>query len=386
MRVEPRFSRIAGLATFAALAIATPASAFVLIGLDWSQQAHPLSWPFSVNVASFPAAVGSVGAIESALHDAQALWGDEGLADFAFTWGGTTQRTSFAADGVLISQFSATAAGGSTLAVSQAWGFGQMMTDCDQNFYASNAFGPIAWQADQAGASPLHIDLEHTAAHEYGHCAGLNHSATPSALMYPTTTPGRGPADRHLDPDDILGLQAMYGPGPGAVLRLRLNHGVVAGQSHTFEISGADPGERVYLMVGPNGEGRGPCPPVLNGGATCLNIRGPVYLLAQGTANALGDLSLTASIPRRFEGATLGLQAGALRGPNNADTALSNPVSGLALPVGLVCPGGAEPDCNGACKDPTWIGDGNCDDGTPRPGGTANFNCDAHEGDGGDCP
>lgn len=380
MRVDPR------LAALVALTLASPASAFLLTGMDWTHLPHPLSMPFSVNVASFPATVGSAAAVESALHDAQDLWRDEGLSAFAFTWGGVTQQTSFTNDRTLITQYSATAVAGTTLAVSQAWSVRQVMTDCDQRFYAANDVGPIDWQADQAGAGPLRFDLEHTAAHEYGHCAGLDHSSRASALMYGLTDPGRGPADRHLDPDDIAGLQAIYGPGPGAFLQLRLNHGVVAGQSHTFEITGADPGERVYLMVGPSGEGRGPCPPVLNGGAICLNIRGPVYLLAQGTANALGDLSLTASIPARFEGATLALQAGALRGPNNADTALSNPVSGLALPVGLVCPAGSEPDCGGACEDPTWIGDGNCDDGTPRPGGTADFNCDAHDGDGGDCP
>lgn len=380
MRVDPR------LAALAALALTTPASAYVLIGIDWSRQAHPLATPFELNVSSFPAAVGSPAEIESAVRDAQALWQDEGHAQFGFTWGGLTQQTSFANDGRLITQFSNTAAAGSLLAQSQIWFVGTAMTDCDQQFYAANALGPISWDANKAGAGPLSFDIEHTAAHEYGHCAGLNHSQTPTAIMHETTTTGRGPADRHLDPDDVAGLQAIYGPGPGAFLQLHLNHGVVAGQSHTFQITGADPGERVYLMVGPNGEGRGPCPPVLNGGAICLNIRGPVYLLAQGAANAVGELSLTASIPARFEGATLALQAGALRGANNADTALSNPVNGLALPVGLVCPAGAEPDCGGACRDSTWVGDGNCDDGTPRPGGTANFNCDAHDGDGGDCP
>ena len=45
------------------------------------------------------------------------------------------------------------------------------------------------------------------AVHEVGHTLGLGHSTVANALMYPTLW-GQGPA---LDPDDVAGMQAIYG-------------------------------------------------------------------------------------------------------------------------------------------------------------------------------
>lgn len=56
-----------------------------------------------------------------------------------------------------------------------------------------------------------------TAAHEFGHALGLGHSDDPGALMFPSGDPHRS-----LSPDDIAGIQAIYGPKPerGALLHL----------------------------------------------------------------------------------------------------------------------------------------------------------------------
>jgi peptidoglycan hydrolase-like protein with peptidoglycan-binding domain len=51
------------------------------------------------------------------------------------------------------------------------------------------------------------IDLYTVGAHEFGHSLGLAHSAVGAALMYPYY----GGPHRHLDADDIAGIQALYG-------------------------------------------------------------------------------------------------------------------------------------------------------------------------------
>lgn len=50
------------------------------------------------------------------------------------------------------------------------------------------------------------IDLRTVVLHEAGHCAGLAHSQTLAAVMYPSYQGPRG-----LDADDIAGLRAIYG-------------------------------------------------------------------------------------------------------------------------------------------------------------------------------
>jgi len=52
-------------------------------------------------------------------------------------------------------------------------------------------------------------DLQGIAAHEYGHALGLHHSSFLDATMHATTDNGKG--YRSLAPDDIAGVQGVYG-------------------------------------------------------------------------------------------------------------------------------------------------------------------------------
>lgn len=51
------------------------------------------------------------------------------------------------------------------------------------------------------------VDLVTVAAHEFGHSLGLGHSSIANALMYPMYSG----AHRHLAPDDVAGIQSIYG-------------------------------------------------------------------------------------------------------------------------------------------------------------------------------
>lgn len=370
-----------------AAALASPALAWQLTGADWAWQLHPLQTPLYVHTASFPAAVGPRAEILDALLDAMDTWAAEAQTDFAFRYGGETTQRSWTTDGLFVSQASTQVPAGATLALTQTWSLGADLTECDQRFYLQNGLGPIAWSTDPAGAGPLEIDLQQTAAHELGHCAGLGHSARPQALMYAFASPGLGPADRHLHADDVAGMQAMYGtqPPPGSGLTLDPGGAIVAAASHTYVASGALPGEVVSLLISPTGAGAGPCPAVLAPAGLCLDVLAPTYVLATAVADATGAATFVATLPARAGGATIGLQAGVLRGPQARDSALSESVRARVLPAGTSCLPGELVDCQGRCAATLWLGDGACDDGRGSPRGQPDLDCEVWSYDEGDC-
>jgi len=53
------------------------------------------------------------------------------------------------------------------------------------------------------------INFLQVATHEFGHSLGMQHSSVATAVMFPYYM-GYNP-NYHLDPDDVSGIQSLYG-------------------------------------------------------------------------------------------------------------------------------------------------------------------------------
>jgi len=203
------------------LCLAANASAFVTSGYSWMWLPDPVSEPWELNAASFPAAAGTVQEVEDAFVGAMDAWGNAGNPYFSWTYGGQTSDLSYTYDGRMIAQWHASTPAVSTLAETLITFFGDEVYECDMRFYGANGGGSVSWSADPLGAPAGSFDLEKIAVHELGHCLGLGHSGNGSAIMFASTGDGTGPADRALHIDDINGLNALYTefvPSPDLVL------------------------------------------------------------------------------------------------------------------------------------------------------------------------
>ena len=365
------------------LGASAPAAAWTLSSWNWAYQSQPMADEFLINHTSFPASAGSNADVLAAMEDGMHRWGLTGDANFAFNYGGTTTRTSWGGGGLHIAQFHGGTVGGGTLATAQSSGFGDRMDECDIRFHAANGFGSINWSSDPSGAGFGEYDLEQTVTHEFGHCAGLGHSTNFNAVMYASTSTGTGPGARNLHPDDIGGLQAIYGPAVGVDMNLSVLDPLVAGTTVQFEVSGANAQDRIKLALSTVGIGNGPCFNILGG--RCADILAPITLADSGRANNSGTAILEWDIPASYVGFDVGLQAVVIAGPGGADTLMSNPIGGPVLATAANCPSGESLDCDGNCWDSTWPGDGYCDDGTQYQWGDPNFNCALYNFDEGDC-
>ncbi|WP_426337421.1 matrixin family metalloprotease [Pseudoduganella sp. R-31] len=83
------------------------------------------------------------------------------------------------------------------------------------------------------GALSGMIDLETVALHEIGHLLGLDHSADPSSVMAPSYP---GVSLRTLQPDDVAGIEALYGKrGPAMRVRAHVEgYGDMLGVENQF--------------------------------------------------------------------------------------------------------------------------------------------------------
>ncbi len=65
------------------------------------------------------------------------------------------------------------------------------------------------WEDDPAGLGPG-LDIQGLFTHEYGHALGLGHSTVNGSTMFSSVS-GTGIASRSIEPDDIAGVQFLYG-------------------------------------------------------------------------------------------------------------------------------------------------------------------------------
>jgi hypothetical protein len=173
---------------------------FVQSGFSWTGSP---SW--SYNSAGKP---GALTGDQQAIQAAAAVWGAAGTS-FHFSGGGTSSAgTGACSGGGLdgVNNVGWVQQSGSILAVTCTW-------------YQSSGSPHPAIEFDMeispgwtwtTGGGTI-VDLQSVITHEFGHAAGLNHSADSSAVMYFSYTAGT--VKQALTADDLAGIQAIYGGG-----------------------------------------------------------------------------------------------------------------------------------------------------------------------------
>jgi hypothetical protein len=132
-------------------------------------------------------------------------WALQSNAAFSFAYAGASSQTTNTNDGVNLVMFRNVDMG-STIATTYSWFSGSNLLDTDIVFWD----GGFQFFTGSTGCSGGFY-IEDIAAHEFGHALGLGHSTATSATMYPSASTC-SQSGRSLDPDDLAGVLAIYGP------------------------------------------------------------------------------------------------------------------------------------------------------------------------------
>jgi Matrixin/Fibronectin type III domain len=138
------------------------------------------------------------------ITSAASTW--KGAANISLVYSGYTNKSSLTNDGVNAVFFRDDSSG--YIAETYWWwdGTGRLI-DADIVYHENSKF-----YSGNMGCNGDGFYIENTGAHEFGHLLGLGHSSVEIAAMWPNS--GACETIREtLDPDDIAGLQSLYG-GP----------------------------------------------------------------------------------------------------------------------------------------------------------------------------
>jgi hypothetical protein len=188
----------------AAVAVVTVLSnqprAYVTNGAKWNST--PVSYFVNSTNLDLPA-----NAVVSAVRAGADTWALQSTAAFAFRYAGASSQTVVTDDGINLVLFR-NASSGPAIATTYYWinNTNSTMVEADIVFW-DGEFQFFAGTTGCAGG----FYIEDIAAHEFGHALGLGHSTSASATMYPSTS-SCNTANRSLDPDDLAGVLAIYGP------------------------------------------------------------------------------------------------------------------------------------------------------------------------------
>jgi len=181
--------------------------AAVATGYSYTTFAKWASWPvtFYVNPATPDV---SPAAATAATQLALDVWNTQGGSPFRYQYGGTASDTANAFDNRNVIIFR-NASNGSTIATTYSWwDSGNRLLDADIVVWD----GSFALHTGTSGCGGVSNGayLEDILTHELGHALGLDHSTSVDATMYPSYS-ACSQSFRTLAPDDIAGVQALYG-------------------------------------------------------------------------------------------------------------------------------------------------------------------------------
>ncbi len=286
-------------------------SAYSLTGIHWNSSA--VSYVVNPN---FPGAAAGTPTQQVAEVTAGAsAWHQQAQVPFDFNYTGTSSVASVAYDGVNSVHYSPTDGNGA-LAICYWWSVGGVALQFDIEYYAKDGLTNFVWARNPTASQ---FDIRSVAVHEFGHALGLDHSAVPSASMYPSVAAG-STALRTLDADDISGARAIYGvatPSLGSV----------------FPVSGSAVGGTTVTVTGSN----------LTSNATTVTVGGipaiDVTVLNSSTMTFVTPSAMTATGPVNVVLTCNGLSSTLVNGFRFEELTLGSAlVRGAVVPVAFNAP------------------------------------------------